>query len=95
MRIAQYLIIAVGAFAAGLALGPIIPQRSRRFILAGGLGAALIGAALEWSASRGIVSEMLLAMVGKTLAVDLMQVGLFGIAAVLLPLAFGAAITGT
>jgi hypothetical protein len=95
MQIAQYLIIAAGAFAAGLALGPIIPQRSRRFILAGGLGAGLIGAALEWSASWGIVSDLLSGIVGETLAADLMQAGLFGIAAVLLPLAFGAAVTGT
>jgi hypothetical protein len=93
----EYLIMAGGAFAAGLALGPIINHRSRHGMIVGGILAALAGAALRWPPTRGILSE--------TLAFDLLGVNslglevaitvLFGIAAVLLPLAFGAAFTGT
>jgi hypothetical protein len=97
MPIAEYLIVAGGAFAAGLALGPILNQHSRQLIAVGGIVAALVGGALTWPPSRTILSE--------TLAFDLLGMGnlglefsitlLFGIAAVLLPLAFGASITGT
>jgi hypothetical protein len=97
MPIVQYLIMAGGAFAAGLALGPIIDQHSRRVIIAGGILAGLIGAVLTWPPSRDIITE--------TLAFDLVGLGslglefsiatLFGITAVALPLAFGASVTGT
>jgi hypothetical protein len=93
----EYLIVAGGAFAAGLALGPIINHQSRQLIAAGGVLAALVGGALMWPPSRAILSQ--------TLAFDLFGMGslglefsislLFGITAVLLPLSFGASITGT
>ena len=97
MPIVEYLIVAGGAFAAGLALGPIINHRSRQVIAAWGVLAGLVGGALMWPPSRAILSE--------TLAFDLLgmsNLGLefsitlfFGITAVLLPLAFGASITGS
>jgi len=97
MPIAEYLIVAGGALAAGLALGLIINQQSRQLIGAGGVIAALAAAALMWPPTRS--------MLGRTLAFDLFGVDtlgldlsitvLFGVAAVLLPLALGAAITGT
>jgi hypothetical protein len=96
MPIIEYLIVAGGAFAAGLALGPIINQQTRQLIGAGGVLAALAGGALMWPPSRAILSQ--------TLAFDLIGIGslgvelaitlLFGVTAVLLPLAFGASITG-
>jgi hypothetical protein len=95
MPIVEYVIVAGGAFAAGLALGPILNQQTRHLIGAGGVLAALTGGALMWPPSRAILSE--------TLAFDLIGMGslgvefaitlLFGITAVLLPLAFGASIT--
>lgn len=96
MPIVEYFIVAGGAFAAGLALGPIINQQTRQLIGIGGVLAALVGGALMWPPTRAILSE--------TLAFDLIGMGslgvefaitlLFGITAVLLPLAFGASITG-
>ena len=89
MPIAEYLVVAGGAFAAGLALGPIINHQSRQLIAAGGVLAALAGGALTWPPSRAILSE--------TLAFDLIGMGslglefsitlLFGITAVLRRLA--------
>jgi len=89
--------MAGGAFAAGLALGPILNQRSRQLIIAGGVLAGLTGAALMWPPSRAILSELLaFDLVGLgTLGLDFSITLLFGITAVLLPLAFGASITGT
>ena len=97
MPTAGYLIVAAGAFAAGLALGPIIDLRSRRLTTAGGVIAALAAAALMWPTGRSILVD--------TLAYDLLKLdmfnldfvvaGLAGIAAILLPLSFGAAITGS
>jgi hypothetical protein len=93
----EYLIMAAGALAAGLALGPIINRPSRKAMIVGGIIAALAGGALLWPPSRVIL--------GRTLAFDLFGLSslglefmasvLFGIAAVLLALAFGAAVTGT
>jgi hypothetical protein len=96
MPIAEYLVLAGGAFAAGLALGPIISQQTRQLMGVGGVLAALAGGALMWPPTRAILSQ--------TLAFDLIGIGslgvefaitlLFGITAVLLSLAFGASITG-
>jgi hypothetical protein len=97
MPTVEYLIMAGGALAAGLALGPIINQQSRRAMIRGGVLAALAGGALVWPTSRSLL--------GQTLAFDLLGVNslgldfatavLFGIATVLLSLALGAAVTGT
>ncbi|HEY7612534.1 MAG TPA: hypothetical protein VH764_06055 [Gemmatimonadales bacterium] len=97
MPTVEYLIMAGGAFAAGLALGPIINQHSRRVIVAGGILAGVIGAALLWPPSRAILSETLaFELIGMgSLGLDFSITLLFGITAVLLPLAFGASITGT
>ena len=97
MPIVEYLIMAGGALAAGLALGPIIDQRARHGMIAGGILAALAGAALMWPPSRGILSHTLaFDLFGvNAFGLDLAITALFGIAAVLLPLAFGAALTGT
>jgi hypothetical protein len=96
MPTAEYLIMAGGALAAGLALGPIIDQRSRQLMTAGGIVAALAGAALMWPTSRAILSQTLaFDLLGvNSLGLELAITVLFGIAAVLLPLAFGAAVTG-
>jgi hypothetical protein len=93
----EYLIIAGGALAAGLALGPIINQRSRQLMMVGGILTALAGAALLWPPSRVIVSRILaFDLLGLSgLGLELMTSVLFGIAVVLLALAFGAAVTGT
>jgi len=95
--IAEYLIVAAGAFAAGLALGPIISRRSRRLSAAGGVIAALAAAALMWPIGRSILVDTLAYdLLGFDMfGLDFVLVGLCGIAAVLLPLSFGAAITGT
>jgi hypothetical protein len=96
MPIVEYLIVAGGAFAAGLALGPILNQRSRQLIAVGGAFAVLAGAALMWPTSRSILSETLafdlfgLSSLGLEFSITL----LYGIGAVLLPLTFGASITG-
>jgi hypothetical protein len=97
MPTAEYLIMAGGALAAGLALGPIINQRSRQLMAAGGAFAALAGAALMWPPSRSILSDTLaFDLLGvNSLGLEFATTALFGIAAVLLPLAFGAAVTGT
>jgi hypothetical protein len=96
MPTAELFIIAASAFAAGLALGPIIGQPLRRLIGAVGLMAALGAAALTWPTGRSILVD--------TLAHDMLGLNLFSpypvvaglsaIAAVLLPLWFGAALTG-
>ena len=97
MPTVEYLIMAGGALAAGFALGPIINQRTRHGMIASGILAALAGAALLWPPSRGILSQTLafdllgVNSLGLGLAIDV----LFSIAAVLLPLAFAAAVTGT
>jgi hypothetical protein len=90
MSVAQYLIIAAGAFAAGLALGPVIGRRSRRLTAALGFVVAVIGAALMWPPTRSVLIETL---AFDELALDLGEAGFFGIAVALLSLAFGAAIT--
>jgi hypothetical protein len=97
MPIAEYLVMAGGAFAAGLALGPIIDRRSRGAIIAGGILAALIGAALVWPPSRDIISQTLaFDLVGlDSVGLEFSIATLFGIAAVALPLAFGAGVTGS
>jgi hypothetical protein len=59
MPTVEYLIMAGGALAAGFALGPIINQRTRHGMIAGGILAALAGAALVWPPSRGILSQTL------------------------------------
>ncbi len=82
----EYLILAAVSVASGLALGPVIRQRLRRFLFAGGAGAAFLATALVWSASRGLVRE--------GLAVNLVGAALFGVAAVLLPFSAGASLTG-
>ena len=91
MPLAQLLIVAAGALAAGLALGPIISLRSRRQMTLGGVLAVLLGGALQWPPSRTIVHD---ALSLDVLGLDLLEAGLFGLAAVLLPLVFGAALTG-
>jgi hypothetical protein len=97
MPTVEYLIMAGGALAAGFALGPIINQRTRHGMIAGGILAALAGAALVWPPSRGILSQTLaFDLLGvNSLGLEFATTALFGIAAVLLPLAFGAAVTGT
>jgi hypothetical protein len=93
----EYLIMAAGALAAGLALGPIINRDSRRAMIVGGIVAALAGGALLWPPSRVIVGRLLaFDLFGlSSLGLEFLTSGLFGIAAVLLALAFGAAVTGT
>lgn len=93
----EYLIMAAGALAAGLALGPIINRRSRQSMILGGILAALIGGALLWPPSRVILSRTLaFDLFGlSSLGLEFLTSVLFGIAAVLLALAFGAAVTGT
>ncbi len=93
----EYLIMAGGALAAGLALGPIINRQSRQVMIVFGLAAALLGGGLMWPQSRVILA--------RVLAFDLLGLGslglgfltsvLFAVAVVLLALAFGAAVTGT
>jgi hypothetical protein len=97
MPTVEYLIMAGGALAAGLALGPIINQQARLGMITGGILAALAGGALVWPPTRGILSQLLaFDLLGvSSLGLDFAISALFGIAAVLLPLAFGAAITGT
>lgn len=82
----EYLILAAVSAAAGLALGRVIPRRLRRFMLAAGVCAACLGAALTWFSSRG--------MLGETLTLELVEVALFAVAALLLPFSFGASLTG-
>jgi hypothetical protein len=93
----EYLIMAAGALAAGLALGPIINRRSRQAIIVAGILAALVGGALLWPPSRVIISRVLaFDLFGlSSLGLEFLTSVLFGIAAVLLALAFGAAVTGT
>jgi hypothetical protein len=97
MPTVEYLIMAGGALAAGLALGPIINQRTRHGMIAGGFPAALAGAALTWPPSRAVLSQTLgFDLLGvNSLGLELAINVLFGIAAILLPLAFAAAVTGT
>lgn len=97
MPTVEYLIVGGGALAAGLALGPIINQRSRQLMAVGGVLAGLAAAALMWPPSRGILSQTLaFDLLGvNSFGLDIAITALFGVAAVLLPLAFGAAITGT
>lgn len=93
----EYLIMAGGALAAGLALGPIINRRSRHMMVVGGMVAALAGAGLLWPPSRVMISRILVFdLFGlSSLWLEFLTSALFGIAAVLLALAFGAAVTGT
>lgn len=77
----EYLILAAVSAAAGLALGRVISQRLRGFICAGSVAAALLGAGLTWSSSRGMVTE--------TLTVEVVQAALLGVAAVLFPFSPG------
>jgi hypothetical protein len=95
MARAEYFITAAGAFAAGLALGPAIRHRTGKIAI-GGLVAAALGAALSWAPSLSLLIQVfgpdLLGL--SFFALDLLVTILFGIAAVLLPLALGAAITG-
>jgi hypothetical protein len=97
MPTVEYLIMAGGALAAGLALGPIIDHHSRHAMIVAGILAALAGAALMWPPSRSILSHTLaFDLLGvNSLGLEVTMTVLFGIAAVLLPLAFGAAVTGT
>jgi hypothetical protein len=96
MNAAEYLILAAGAFAAGLALGPIYGRRARQMTAVWGIIAALTAAALTWPMGRGIlVDTVAYDLLGLgMLGVDFVVAGLFGIAAVLVPLSFGAAVTG-
>lgn len=93
----EYLIMAGGALAAGLALGPIINRRSRHMMIVGGIAAALAGAGLLWPPSRVIISQVLaFDLLGlSSLGLEFLTYALFGVAAVLLALALGAAVTGT
>ena len=93
----EYLIMAAGALAAGIALGPIINRRSRQTLIVGGIIAALTGGALLWPPSRVILGKVLaFDLFGlSSLGLEFLASALFGIAAVLLALAFGAAVTGT
>lgn len=93
----EYLIMAGGALAAGLALGPIINRRSRHMMIGGGIVAALAGAGLLWPPSRVIISRVLaFDLFGlSSLGLEFLTSALFAVAAVLLALAFGAAVTGT
>lgn len=93
----EYLIMAAGALAAGLALGPIINRRSRHIMIIGGVLAALTGVGLLWPPSRGIISRVFVFdLLGLgSVGLEVLTFVLFGIAAVLLALAFGAAVTGT
>jgi hypothetical protein len=93
----EYLIMAAGALAAGLALGPIINRRSRQTMVIAGIVSALAGGALLWPPSRVIVGRILaFDLFGlSSLGLEFLTSVLFGIAAVLLALAFGAAVTGT
>ena len=97
MPTVEYLIMAGGALAAGLALGPIINARSRQAMIVGGFLAALAGAALTWPPSRAILSDTLaFDLLGvNSLGLQVATAALFGIATVLLSLTFGAAVTGT
>jgi hypothetical protein len=97
MLTAQYLIVCAAAFAAGLTLGPIIGRAARQRIAVGGIVALLAGAALVWPRSRALlVGARIFELPGfESLGLDVLGTGLFGIAAVLLFLAFGAAVTGT
>ena len=96
MPTVEYLIVAAGAFAAGLALGPIIRQRSRRLMAIGGVVAALTAGALMWPPALSVLADTLgLDLLGvNVFGLDFVVAGLLGVAAVLLPLASGAAITG-
>jgi hypothetical protein len=97
MPTVEYLIMAGGALAAGLALGPIINQRSRQAMMVGGILAALAGGALMWPPSRNILAQTLaFDLLGvNSLGLDVATAVLFGVATVLLSLTFGAAVTGT
>jgi hypothetical protein len=82
----EYQILAAVSGAAGLALGRVIRQRVRRLLLAGGVVAAFLAAALTWASSRDLVHA--------DLTLDLVGAGLIGAAAVLLPFSLGASLTG-
>lgn len=82
----EYLIVAAVSAAAGLALGRVIRQRTRRFLFGWGAGAACLVAALASSASRDLVPE--------GLTVNGAGAALVGVAAVLLPFSAGALLTG-
>ena len=96
MLTAEYLIIAVAAFAAGLTLGPIIGRQARRNMVVAGLAGLLVGSAVVWPTSRAILIETSIFEAGGLgdLSLDLMRAVFLGIAAVLLPLAFAASVTG-
>jgi hypothetical protein len=66
-------------------------------MILGGILAAVIGGALLWPPSRVILSRTLaFDLFGlSSLGLEFLTSVLFGIAAVLLALAFGAAVTGT
>ena len=84
----SFLILGAASAAAGIALGRVISGRVRWFILIGGVEAALLGGGLVWLASRGVGLPVDSAMV------QVMAVGLWATAAVLVPFWAGAAWSG-
>ena len=81
-----YLVLAVVSWAAGLALGRVLHRRTRRYLLAGGVLAALAGAALIWATSHELLRG--------ALDTDLLAAGLWGVAAMSMGFAVGASLTG-
>jgi hypothetical protein len=80
------LILAAVSGAAGLALGRIVPRRTRRLLLVGGVAAAVLAAALAWSSARGSVPGDLTVLLAETTTL--------GTAVLLIAFALGAGLTG-
>jgi hypothetical protein len=78
--------VAALALVAGLALGPIVRRQIRRLLTVVGVVAGVIGAASAWYSTQGAVREPLI--------LALLELGLHGLATVLLAFCLGASLTG-
>lgn len=75
----SFLILIAASAAAGLAVGRVISRRARRFLLIGGLDAAVLGLVLAWLQASGV------ALPFDPAVAHVLALALLGVAAVLLP----------